>query len=92
VVRVPYTEGATQIAAKPELVVKLNGGGNHWARTLVAAPDGRTLFVGVGSSSNIAENGLDAEKYRANILEVYPEQKTFRVYASGLRNPQGMAI
>ncbi|MGU3315711.1 PQQ-dependent sugar dehydrogenase [Sphingomonas sp. M6A6_1c] len=92
VVRVPYTEGATQIAAKPELVVQLNGGGNHWARTLVAAPDGRTLFVGVGSSSNIAENGLDAEKYRANILEVYPKEKTFRVYASGLRNPQGMAI
>ncbi len=91
-VRVPYTEGATRIAARPELVVKLNGGGNHWARTLVPAPDGRTLFVGVGSASNIAENGLDAEKFRANILQVYPQQKTFRVYASGLRNPQGMAI
>jgi len=91
-VRVPYTEGATQIAARPELVIKLNGGGNHWARTLIPAPDGRTLFVGVGSSSNIAENGLDAEKFRANILQVYPKEKTFRIYASGLRNPQGMAI
>ena len=91
-VRVPYTDGATQITAKPELVVKLNGGGNHWARTLIAAPDGKTLFVGVGSASNIAEKGLEAEKFRANILQVYPDQKTFRIYASGLRNPQGMAI
>ncbi|WP_203310348.1 PQQ-dependent sugar dehydrogenase [Sphingomonas beigongshangi] len=92
IVRVPYRDGATQIAAKPELVVKLNGGGNHWARTLIAAPDGRTLFVGVGSSSNIAENGMAAEKFRANILQVWPKEKTFRIYASGLRNPQGMAI
>ncbi len=81
-VRVPYADGATQITAKPELVVKLNGGGNHWARTLIAAPDGKTLFVGVGSASNIAEKGLEAEKFRANILQVYPDQKTFRIYAS----------
>ena len=46
----------------------------------------------VGSSSNIAENGLDAEKYRANILQIWPDTKTFRIYAAGLRNPQGMAI
>ena len=91
-VRVPYTDGATRITATPETVVKLNGGGNHWARTLIPAPDGRTLYVGVGSSSNIAENGLDAEKYRANILQVWPKEKTFRIYAAGLRNPQGMAI
>ena len=91
-VRVPYVDGATRITAKPELVVKLNGGGNHWARTLLPAPDGRTLYVGVGSSSNIAENGMDAERYRANILQVWPKEKTFRIYAAGLRNPQGMAI
>jgi len=92
IVRVPYTPGSTAIAAKPELVVKLNGGGNHWARTLIPAPDGKTLFAGVGSSSNIAENGLDREKFRANILQVWPKEKTFRIYAAGLRNPQGMAI
>ncbi|MGR6329920.1 PQQ-dependent sugar dehydrogenase [Sphingomonas sp. XXL09] len=92
VVRVPYQDGATQITAKPELVVKLNGGGNHWARTLIPAPDGRTLFVGVGSATNIADEGLAAEKFRANILQVWPKEKTFRIYASGLRNPQGMAI
>ncbi|WP_419809733.1 PQQ-dependent sugar dehydrogenase [Sphingomonas sp.] len=92
VVRVPYTPAATRITAKPELVVKLPGGGNHWARNLLAAPDGKHLFVTVGSSSNIAENGIEAEQYRADILEVAPDTKTLRVYAAGLRNPNGMAI
>ncbi len=90
VVRVPYTSGQTTITAKPALVVKLSGGGNHWARNIVPAPDG-TLFVSVGSSTNIAENGIDAEQYRANILQVDPARRTFRVYAAGLRNPNGMA-
>ena len=92
VVRVPYTPGATAITARPELVVKLPGGGNHWARNLLAAPDGKHLFVTVGSSTNIAENGIDAEQYRANILEVAPATKTLRIYAAGLRNPNGMAM
>ena len=91
-VRVPYTDGATKITAKPELVIKLNPGGNHWARNVIAAADGKTLYVGVGSSSNIAENGMDAEKYRANILQVWPKDKNWRIYAAGLRNPNGMAI
>jgi glucose/arabinose dehydrogenase len=90
-VRVPYTEGATKITAKPELVVKLNGGGNHWARNVIPAADGKTLFVSVGSASNIAENGMEAEKYRANILQVWPD-KNWRIYAAGLRNPVGMAL
>ncbi len=91
-VRVPYTDGATRITAKPERVIPLNGGGNHWARNVIAAPDGKTLYVGVGSASNIAENGMDAEKYRANILQVWPKDKNWRIYAAGLRNPNGMAI
>ena len=91
-VRVPFTPGQTKITAKPERVIPLNGGGNHWARTLLAAPDGKTLYVGVGSSTNIAEHGLDAEKFRANILEVDPVAKNFRIYAAGLRNPQGIAF
>jgi glucose/arabinose dehydrogenase len=90
-IRVPYTEGATKITAKPELVVKLNGGGNHWARNVIPAADGKTLFVSVGSASNIAENGMEAERYRANILQVWPD-KNWRVYAAGLRNPVGMAL
>lgn len=91
-VRVPFTPGQTRITAKPETVVKLSGGGNHWARNVVADPDGKTLYVTVGSSSNIAENGIDAEKFRANILQVFPDQKTFRIYAAGLRNPNGLAF
>jgi glucose/arabinose dehydrogenase len=91
-VRVPYTDGQTRITARPELVVKLPGGGNHWARNVIPAPDGRTLFVSVGSSSNIADNGIEAERYRANILQVYPKEKTYRIYGAGLRNPNGMAI
>ena len=91
-VRVPYTEGETTITAKPELIVKLPGGGNHWARNVIASPDGKTLFVGVGSATNIADDGLAAEKNRAAIWQVWPEDKNWRVYASGLRNPNGMAI
>lgn len=92
VVRVPYAAGETHVAAKPELVAKLAGGGNHWARNLLAAPDGKTLFVAVGSSTNIAENGMDAERYRANILQVSPDTHGVRIYAAGLRNPNGMAF
>ncbi|WP_174285688.1 sorbosone dehydrogenase family protein [Sphingomonas bacterium] len=91
-VRVPYTDGATAITAKPELVVKLPGGGNHWARNVIPAPDGRTLLVSVGSSTNIADDGIDAEQNRAAILQVWPKEKTFRIYAAGLRNPNGMAL
>ncbi|MDB5695831.1 MAG: sorbosone dehydrogenase [Sphingomonas bacterium] len=92
VVRVPYTAGATRITARPELIVKLPPAGNHWTRGLVATPDGKRLFVSVGSASNIAENGIEIERYRASILEVAPDTKTMRIYASGLRNPVGMAI
>jgi glucose/arabinose dehydrogenase len=91
-VRVPFTPGQTKITTKPELVIKLPGGGNHWARNVVADPDGKSLYVTVGSSTNIADNGLAAEKNRAAILQVYPDSKTFRIYAAGLRNPNGMAF
>jgi glucose/arabinose dehydrogenase len=90
-VRVPFTPGQSKITAKPEAVVTYPGGGNHWARGLLAAPDG-SLYVSVGSSSNIADDGLDAETNRANILQVDPVHKAFRIYAAGLRNPQGMAF
>ncbi len=91
-VRFPYTTGATRITAKPEVVTTLPGGGNHWARNVVANPAGRTLFVSVGSASNIAENGMDVEKGRAGIFEVFPDTKYKRIYATGLRNPVGMAF
>ena len=91
-VRVPYSTGETKITAKPELVVRYPGGGNHWARNVIASEDGRTLYLSVGSSSNVAENGLDKERNRAVILQVYPKEKTFRIYAAGLRNANGMAL
>ena len=102
-VRYPFKPGDTKIAAKPEKIVDLAGGGNHWARNLLASPDGQLLYVAIGSASNIAENGLDAEGAiysggrtakgaRAAILEVNPETKTARVYAWGLRNPNAMAF
>ncbi|NTS63932.1 sorbosone dehydrogenase family protein [Sphingomonas sp. HHU CXW] len=91
-VRVPYTAGETKITAKPELVIRYPGGGNHWARNVIASEDGRTLYLSVGSSSNVAENGLDQERNRAAILQVFPKEKTFRIYAAGLRNANGMAL
>ncbi len=91
VVAFPYEPGQTRITAKPEKIVALPGGGNHWARNLLASPDGRLLYVTVGSASNIGEKGMDKEERRAAILEVYPEGKTLRIYAGGLRNPNGIA-
>lgn len=91
-VRVPFVPGQTKITAAPETVIPLAGGGNHWARNVVADPDGKSLYVGVGSSTNIAENGMDAERNRANILQVFPDTRTFRIYAAGMRNPNGMAF
>lgn len=91
-VRYPFTPGQTKIDAKPETVIKYPGGGNHWARNIIVAEDGKSLYLAVGSSTNIADNGLDAEKFRANILQVFPDTKTFRVYAAGTRNPNGLAL
>jgi glucose/arabinose dehydrogenase len=91
VVAFPYRTGQTRITARPEKIVSLPGGGNHWARNLVASPDGRFLYVTVGSASNIGEKGMDLEERRAAIWEVFPERKTFRIYAAGLRNPNGIA-
>jgi glucose/arabinose dehydrogenase len=92
-VRVPYTTGATRITAKPEKVAPLPGGplNHHWTKNVVASADGRKLYVSVGSNSNIAENGFEMERERAAILEVDAATGVHRVFASGLRNPVGMA-
>lgn len=89
----PYKAGDTKIAGKGEKIVELPAGApnNHWARNVIAAPDGKSLFVTVGSNSNIAEGGMDKEKNRAAILQVFPADKNFRPYATGLRNPNGLA-
>ncbi|GAB2521819.1 PQQ-dependent sugar dehydrogenase [Lysobacter humi (ex Lee et al. 2017)] len=91
----PYTPDATRIAAPPRKVVDLPGAGDelnhHWTKSLLASPDGRRLYVGVGSNSNVGENGMAAEHDRAAVLEIDPERGTRSVFASGLRNPVGLA-
>ncbi|MFM1983543.1 MAG: hypothetical protein RJB22_2262 [Pseudomonadota bacterium] len=89
----PYKLGETRITAKGEKIVPLpsSAPNNHWARNVIASPDKKTLYVTVGSNSNIGENGLKSEEYRANVLEVFPKQKTFRIFTAGLRNPNGLA-
>lgn len=92
-VRVPYAEGQTEITATPEKVVDLPAGINHhWTKNVVASPDGQKLFITVGSNSNVGENGLDIEKGRAAIWEYTIATKAMREYATGLRNPNGLAF
>src|SRR5688572_24398868 len=92
VVKYPYTEGTTRISAMPEKVTDLPGGpiNHHWTKNVIAAPDGRALYVTVGSNSNVGENGMDAEVDRAAILAVNPATGARTVFASGLRNPNGL--
>ena len=72
IVRYPYNEGDTKITAPGTTLTQLPGGpiDHHWTKSLVASPDGSKLYVGVGSNSNITENGIEAEKNRAAIWEV----------------------
>jgi glucose/arabinose dehydrogenase len=92
VVRFAYTEGATHIDTPGEKVADLPAGpiNHHWTKNLIASKDGSKLYVTVGSNSNAAENGLDKEENRAAILEMDRESGKWRVFASGLRNPNGM--
>ncbi|MGZ9098907.1 MAG: PQQ-dependent sugar dehydrogenase [Brevundimonas sp.] len=88
----PYQAGQTRITAAPRKIVDLPAQRNHhWTKSLVASPDGTRLYVGVGSNSNIGENGLDEEVGRAAIWEIDPATGSHRIYASGLRNPVGLA-
>ncbi len=91
-VRFPYGADATRIAEPGTKVVDLPGGplNHHWTKNVIASRDGSRLYVTVGSNSNVAENGIDKETDRAAILEVDPAKRTWRVYASGLRNPNGL--
>ena len=93
ILRFQYTPGQTQITAPGTKLVDLPGGpiNHHWTKTLVANTDGSKLYVGVGSNSNIAENGMAAEEGRAAVWEIDTATGAHRVYASGLRNPVGLA-
>lgn len=92
VVVFPYQTGQTRITAAPVKIADLPAGRNHhWTKSLVASADGTKLYVGVGSNSNIGENGMDEEIGRAAIHEIDIATGAQRVYASGLRNPVGLA-
>jgi glucose/arabinose dehydrogenase len=93
VLRFPYKPGATEITEPAVKVTDLPAGtlNHHWTKNLIASPDGKRLYVTVGSNSNVAENGIDKEEGRAAIWEVNAKTGEHRVFASGLRNPNGMA-
>ena len=91
--RYPYTLGSNT-AGPGTMLTALPGGpiDHHWTKDLTLSPDGHKLYVGVGSNSNIVESGLEAEHNRAAILEVDPINGASRLFASGLRNPNGLTF
>ncbi|MFC3204619.1 PQQ-dependent sugar dehydrogenase [Aquamicrobium soli] len=93
IMRYPYKEGETKITDPGTPLVALPGGpiDHHWTKSLVASKDGSLLYVGVGSNSNITENGIQAEKNRAAIWEVDRATGRWRIFADGLRNPNGLS-
>jgi glucose/arabinose dehydrogenase len=90
----PYRMGETTITAMPSILSPLPGGpiNHHWTKDLAVSPDGRFLYASVGSNSNAGERGLEAEKGRAAIWQVDRQTGAARVFASGLRNPNGLTI
>jgi glucose/arabinose dehydrogenase len=93
VVRFPYSAGETRISAAAVTVVALPAGriNHHWTKNVIASRDGSRLYVTVGSNSNVGENGMRAEEGRAAIWEVMPATGAHRIFAGGLRNPNGLA-
>jgi len=93
VMRFPYEEGKTAIGASGVKVMSLPAGplNHHWTKNITASPDGKFLYMTVGSNSNVAENGIDKEEGRAAIWELERATGKSRLFATGLRNPNGMA-
>ena len=93
VLRFPYVDGADAITGPSEKIADLPAGeiNHHWTKNIIASPDGTTLYATVGSNSNVAENGLDVEQQRAAILKIDLSTRQSRIFASGLRNPNGLA-
>jgi glucose/arabinose dehydrogenase len=93
IVKFPYEPGQTKITAPGTKVTDLPGGplNHHWTKNIIASKDGRFLYATVGSNSNVGENGMEMEEGRAAIWEVDLSSGQKRIFASGLRNPNGMA-
>jgi glucose/arabinose dehydrogenase len=92
-VRFDYREGQTEASGPPTLVANLPSAINHhWTKAMTASPDGRFLYVGIGSNSNITERGMEVEVDRAMVWQIDPQTGAHRPYATGLRNPTALAI
>jgi glucose/arabinose dehydrogenase len=94
VVAFSYTQGSTRIDTPGRRIAELPAGerNHHWTKNLIASPDGRYLYATVGSNSNVAENGIEAEQGRAAIWQIERASGQMREFANGLRNPNGMAF
>jgi glucose/arabinose dehydrogenase len=93
VVRIAYQDGDNEARGKPEHIADLPSGGGHSTRDIQFTPDGKTMYVSVGSASNVDDpDSSPAEKHRADILSFAPDGSGMRVFASGIRNPVGLAI
>ena len=93
VVKLPYRKGELQVTGAPVKVTDLPAGdiNHHWTKNVIASPDGAKLYATVGSNSNVGENGIAAEEGRAAIWEIDRDTGAKRLFASGLRNPNGLA-
>ena len=89
----PYQTGETFITAEGELIARLSAGpiNHHWTKNVIASADGTKLYATVGSNSNMAENGVKVEENRSAVLEIDLAKRQTRAFASGLRNPNGLA-
>ena len=94
IVKFPYRAGETRVTAAPVKVADLPAGplNHHWTKSLAASADGRKLYAGVGSNSNVAEHGMEVEEGRAAVWEVDIASGRSRVYTTGLRNPAALAV
>ena len=86
-----YQLGADKIEGEPKKLLDLPPGGNHWMRNLLLSPDGKKLYIAIGSASNIGEGGMDKEQGRAAVREYDVASGSSRLYAAGMRNPNGLA-
>lgn len=93
IVAFPYVEGATEIRDPGTTIYELPGGpiNHHWTKDIIASPDGTRLYATVGSNSNVGENGMEAEENRAAVHEIMLATGQGRLFASGLRNPNGLS-
>jgi glucose/arabinose dehydrogenase len=93
IVRFPYSPGATRITEQGTKIVDMPAGplNHHWTKNIIASRDGAKLYATVGSNSNVAEHGIEKEDGRAAVWEIDLKTRTHRVFASGLRNPNGLA-